>query len=167
MTATTTLSSEAQAQIVLAAVSAVGPTTEAPDETWSAQVARKSAEIYLLAYGDRSPAVRAINGVRNAKVFTGTILDVSKEATSTRGIVKLKTRPTSFHPDGIETARTERTDEPSGRVMARALRAVTGHRVVIWVEVEDINGGSGKVRMVRHFEDLGPDHSVASNDETS
>lgn len=150
---------EARAQIILAAVNAVGPDDGSSDTPWATQVASKAADIYVLAYGERSAAVKAITGIENSKVFTATVLDVTKEQSSTRGLVKLKTAPSKFHEDGIEVARTERTDDPSGRAMARALRAIKGHRIVIWVEVEEINGGASKVRVIRHFEDLGPDTS--------
>lgn len=156
-----TLSPDAKAQVILAAVNAVGPADPASDVPWSAQVAQKSAEIYLLAYGERSAAVKALNGIEASKVFTATVLDVKKEQSSTRGLVSLKTRPSTFHPDGVEQARTERTDDPSGRAIARALKAIIGHRVLVWVEVEEINNGASKVRVIRHFEDLGPDTSEA------
>lgn len=159
-----TLTADSKAQIVLAAINAVGPDRGDPENPWAAQVAQKSAEIAVMAYGDRSAAVKAIDGVvgPNTKVFTATVVDVVKESSSTRGLVTLKTKPSNFHPDGVEQARTERTDDPSGRAMARALRAVKGHRVAIWIEVEEINGGTGKVRVIRHFEDLGPDNSSES-----
>lgn len=159
-----TLTADSKAQIVLAAINAVGPDQGDPENPWGAQVAQKAAEIAVMAYGNRSSAVKAIDGVTgpNTKVFTATIVDVVKEASSTRGLVTLKTKPSKFHEDGIEQARTERTDDPAGRAMARALRAVKGHRVAIWIEVEEINGGTGKVRVIRHFEDLGPDNRPES-----
>lgn len=91
------------------------------------------------------------------KTFPGTVVSVDKEASSTRGLVTLATRPSQHHPDGREQVRTERTDTGVGLSMARRLRSLVGHRVLVWVEVEEYDGG--KVRVVRHAEDLGLDHS--------
>ena len=41
--------------------------------------------------------------------------------------------------------------------MARRLTMLVGHRVLLWVEVAVMNGGAGKVRVIRHVEDLGVD----------
>jgi hypothetical protein len=143
-----------------------GAETQVEDPTpYNARVSQRAIEIYLLAYGDRSPAVKALNGVTgpDTKVFTASVLDVVKEQSSTRGLVTLKTKVTDRNPDGTEKVRTERTDDPMGLAMARKLKAVIGHRVVVFVEVEPIpNHPQGhKVRVIRHFEDLGPDSELS------
>jgi hypothetical protein len=68
--------------------------------------------------------------------------------------VNLRTKATEQHPDGLEQVRTERTDTPDGAAMWDRLKALKDHKVVIWVEVQEYNGGQGKVRVVQHVEDL-------------
>jgi hypothetical protein len=74
------------------------------------------------------------------------VVQVVKERSSTRGLVTLRARPSQFHPDGIEHARTERTDGPEGLPMARTLRGLTGHRVALWIEEQTTGNGAWKVR---------------------
>ncbi len=156
---------ELRTQVILSAVQAVGPEPEggmASGIPWAAAVAQKAAEIAAMCV-DGSAQVKAIESIFNSKVFPATILAVTKERSSTRGLVKLGTRSSVHHPDGIEEARTERTDNPSGLAMARKLRALVGHKVLLWVEVEAIGDGARKVRVVRHVEDRGPaeEHDTA------
>ena len=98
---------------------------------------------------------RLIDAVHGSKVFTAVITGVAKEHSSTRGLVTLRTRPSQFHPDGVEQARTERTDSPDGLLMARTLRGLTGHRVALWIEEQTTGDGARKVRIIQHVKDLG------------
>jgi hypothetical protein len=122
---------------------------------WMVSIQDMAARITAMCTPTSSVA-KAIQGVANSKVFTGVVLGVSKEESSTRGLVTLQGKPSKFHEDGIETARTERTDTPVGLAMARRLRRLVGHRIVLWVEVEQIRDGTSKTRVIRHVEDLGP-----------
>jgi hypothetical protein len=140
-------------QIVLASVSAAGPVGD-DLAAWNESVSDMAARITAMC-SPTSSIAKIVAGVANSKVFTATVMEIKKESSSTRGLVTLKTRPSKFHEDGIEQARTERTDSPDGLAMARRLRGLVGHRVAIWVEVEEINDGANKVRVVRHVEDLG------------
>lgn len=119
--------------------------------------AAKYARKFATQVSEQSAISKAVDGVANAKVFTGIIEKVSLEKTSTRGIITLKTKVSKFHPDGLETVRTERTDtDPSVLDDMRHMRDdLMGHRVVVWVEMETYNEGATKVRILRHFEDLG------------
>lgn len=141
-----------RSQIIIAAVTAVGPVED--KSSWQDQVIEKAAEITALT-NEKSMVSKTIESVAVSKVFPATVTDVTYEKSSTRGIVSLKTQPSKFHPDGIEQARTERTDNPMGVAMGKRLKDLIGHRVMIWVEVEEISGGAGKVRIVRHVQDLG------------
>ncbi len=140
-------------QIILAAVHAAGPAGE-DRAAWMDAVCDLAAEITVMC-SDRSRAARRVQSIRNSKVFTATIVGGKLEASSTRGIVNLRTKPTAQHPDGLEQVRTERTDTPDGMAMWSRLKALKGHRVVLFVEVQEYNGGQGKVRVVQHVEDLG------------
>jgi len=140
-------------QIVLAAVSATGPMGNDQND-WMVSIQDMAARITAMCTPNSSVA-KVIQGVANSKVFTGVVLGIVKEDSSTRGVVTIRGRPSKFHEDGIETARTERTDSPVGLAMAKRIRRLVGHRIVLWVEVEQIRDGSSKTRVIRHVEDLG------------
>lgn len=92
------------------------------------------------------------------KVFSGTIVDIKKEQSSTRGLITINTgtdREKEGVPAGCEQIRTERTDNPEGKAMAKKVQGLKGNRVLVWVEVEEIKGGQSKVRVLRHVQDLG------------
>ena len=115
----------------------------------------RSAAVITAAIDPKSTLARLIDAVHGSKVFTAVITEVVREPSSTRGLVTLRTRPSQFHPDGIEQARTERTDSPDGLLMARTLRGLTGHRVALWIEEQTTGDGARKVRIVQHVKDLG------------
>jgi hypothetical protein len=148
-------------QIVLTAVSVAGPADPADLAGWQARVADMAAAI-TAACQPGSQISKVVEQVTNSKTFVATIVKVTKENSSTRGVVTLRTTPNEHHPDGIETARTERTDNPIGRSMARRLVKLVGHRALLWVEVEAIANGSRKSRVIRHVEDMGLDPAVAA-----
>lgn len=142
-------------QIILAAVNAAGERYE--DETpqqYEARVVAEARRIKVMT-SPQSRVSRAIDILDECKVFPAVIEDIKKEASSTRGLVLLRTRPSKHSPDGKETVRTERTDNPEGYAMAMTLRKLIGHRVLLWVELEAVGDGSTKVRVLRHVEDLG------------
>jgi hypothetical protein len=142
-------------QIITTAVAAVGAVGD-NQAAWQAGVDVMIARLTAMC-SETSPAARLIEQVERSKTFTATIVGGKIESSSTRVVVKLKTRPSERNPDGMEEARTERTDTPAGKAMSQRLRALKGHRVAIWVEVEPIPGSDRKVRVVRHVEDLGVD----------
>ena len=101
----------------------------------------------------------------DGKIFIGTIVSVTKETKTTRAILTLHTGTDREAKDsnnvplpiGQEQLRTERTDNPDGRFMARTAQLLIGHRVTVYVELEAIRGGATKVRVLRHVEDGGVD----------
>ncbi len=142
-------------QIVIAALSAAGPVGE-DAEAWDGRVLELASQ-FTAMLAPTSTVSKIIDSVSNAKVFTGTVLAVKKEDTSTRGIVTLKTKVSEHSPDGTEQARTERTDTPLGLSMARRVRALVGHRVVVWIDVQPIKNSTKKSRVLVNIEDLGLD----------
>ena len=146
-------------QIITTAVAAVGAVGD-NQAAWQAGVDVMIARLTAMC-AENSPAARLIERVERSKTFTATIVGGKIETSSTRVVVKLKTRPSERNPEGVEEARTERTDTPAGREMSQRLRALKGHRVAIWVEIEQIPGSDRRVRVVRHVEDLGLDPEVA------
>lgn len=148
-------------QIVLTAVTAAGPADPTDPAGWQARVADMAAAI-TAACQPGSQISKVVEQVAASKTFVASIVKVTKEQSSTRGVVTLRTTPNEHHPDGTETARTERTDNPVGRSMARRLVRLVGHRALLWVEVEPMANGTRKSRVIRHVEDLGPDEAEAS-----
>lgn len=158
--------------IVAAAVVAAGPQGDDP-ATWAAQVQSNAIEIALMAENDSDIAkvLDVIQGASDpnnkvAKAFTGTVLTVKRESSSTRGLVTLHTgtdRVKEGVPEGAEQVRTERTDNPNGLAMAKKMQMLKGHKVLVYVEIEEFNGGAGKVRVLRHVRDLGVDPAYAEN----
>lgn len=139
-------------QIILAAVGAAGVTVDHPE--FNDRLAEAAARITAML-SEASPVSRAIDQVAASRCFVAVIAGIRREESSTRAVVELHTRPTELHPDGIEAARSERTDHPSGLAMARRLQGLRGHKVMLWIESESIGGGSRSVRVIRHVEDLG------------
>lgn len=146
------MDSTQRTQIILAAVSAAGP-SDGDESAWSDRVSALAASITAMT-DERSSVSAVVEGVSNAKVFTATVLGGKKEASSNRWVVSMKTKPSTFHPDGLEDARTERA-ENGGLAMANRVRGLVGHKVAIWIEVQTYDNGSGKVRVIRHIQDLG------------
>ena len=133
-------------QIITAAVAAVGGAAGDDQAAWQARVDVMIARLTAMC-AENSPAARLIEQVERSKTFTATIVGGKIETSSTRVVVKLKTRPSERNPEGVEEARTERTDTPAGREMSQRLRALKGHRVAIWVEIEQIPGSDRRVRV--------------------
>lgn len=149
--------------IITAAVVATGP--QGDDlAAWRAQVLSNVASITAM-FDENSDAMKIIDSVSNAKVFPATVIGIEKEKSSTRGLVNLKTRPSERHPDGIEQARTERTDSERGLAMARRMRDLIGHRVLLWIDLQKMSSGSASVRVIAHVEDLGVDPEYAEATE--
>ena len=157
------MDSAARTQIILAAVAAAGGVGDDMAE-WTGRVEEMAATITTMV----SPASRlshTIDAVENSKVFRGAIVQIRRERSSTRGVLTLFTGTDRANKDaisgdalpaGCEQVRTARTDDPSGLRMARRAQDLIGHDVLVWVEIEEYNNGNGKLRVLRHVEDLGP-----------
>ncbi|XKH58619.1 hypothetical protein LG293_16335 (plasmid) [Citricoccus nitrophenolicus] len=143
-------------QIILAAVNAAGPKDPTNPELWDSAV-MKNAKALAVKLSDRSPEAQAIQMLNGASKFVATILAVKKEQSSQRGLVLLKTKVSENYPLGVEPIRTERTDSDSGATneFCKELRALTGHRVLIWMEHQ--SRGNKKFRIIQYVQDLGPD----------
>ncbi len=66
-----------------------------------------------------------------AAVFTGTIVDVRIEASSTRAIISFRPDKTTQDRE-LEEIRTERGDTPEGAAMIARARAMVGRRAVFY-----------------------------------
>lgn len=148
------------AQIVAAAAVAAGPVGDQPD-VWSLRVSELAQKIAAMS-SQVSPTGRAVGSILAAETYVGTILEVTREQSSTRPVVRVAVRPSKYAPDGVETIRGERTDNPVGLAFARRLRSLVGHRVMLWKEKERSEDGSTAYKTLRWVEDLGEDRSVAN-----
>jgi hypothetical protein len=142
--------------IILGAVAMTGPVGESQAE-WDAKL-KSNAKSLALMLNDNSDVARSIAMLADCKNFTGTILGVQKEASSTRGFIAFKTVESKFSPDGIEVARTERTDsnDEAKAFASRLRKELIGHRVLVWIEMQETKSGQ-KVRILQHVQDLGLD----------
>ena len=138
-------------QVILAAVGSAGPVGDDKAE-WNQRVTDQAVTIAVML-GESSSVTKALEAFERAgKPFPVTILGGRTEHSSTRVIVLFRNK------DGEnEEIRTDRTDGPEGTAMSNIVRALVGHKVLLWKEVETYNGGQGKVRVIRHVEDLGVD----------
>lgn len=148
-------------QLVAAAVNAAGPQSNyANTGEWSAAVS--DLAVQLTAWGsDRSPIAQRIGVVESAKVFSATIMSVRREHASTRGYIILHTGTTHESQDvplGYEVIRTDRTDTTIGLNMARRVRGLIGHKVLVWMDLEAHTSSTKKTRVIKHIEPLRVDH---------
>lgn len=146
--------------IITAAVNAAGPVGD-DRAAWNAKVTENAVAISVMLT-ETSSVNKAIDQIAACKVFPASVVEIVKEQRSTRGVVTLKTKPSTHAPDGIETARTDRTDNAQGQAMAKKIRSLVGNRVLLWVELEVMANGN-KVRVIRHVEDLGVDPELVED----
>ena len=137
------------------------------------QQVKANARDIKVMLGSRSRIVGQLESLDKAldaendggKIFPGTIVSVAKEQRTTRAVVTVytgtereaKDAAGGTLPAGHEQVRTDRTDNPDGRAIARSAQLLVGHRVLLYVELEAMKNGTGKARVVRHFEDTGLD----------
>ncbi|MFF2571190.1 hypothetical protein [Streptomyces sp. NPDC058084] len=137
-------------ELTLAAARAVGPCPAGEEATWTEQVRAKAITLYTLADTVGQDLAR----LDTAKQFTATLLSVSVEATSTRGV--LVVRNTSGE---LEQLRTDRGDSDTGRSMIERARTLVGHRLRVYRLNEQMAGNATRqVRTVVHLTDHGPDN---------
>jgi hypothetical protein len=155
---------ETKEQIIIAAISAAGPQGDDLD-AWRLRVL-ENAGSFTAMLAPTSDVSKVIDSVQGSKVFPATILAIKKEDSSTRGLATLKTRVSDRNPEGTEQARTERSDSPIGMAMARKLRGLRYHKVLVWVDVQTMSNSTNKVRVISHVEDLGEDPDFAEELES-
>ncbi|MCU6479110.1 hypothetical protein [Arthrobacter sp. A2-55] len=148
--------------IILGAVNMTGPDTPVFDEDgnripsdWNSRL-KLNAKKLTAMLSETSDISKTVDMLAECKVFVGTILYVTKEKSSKRGFVGLKTQESKFSPDGVETVRTEITEgNPDVNEFCRNLRNLTGHRVLVYVFMDKSEDGTRKFRVLQHVEDLG------------
>lgn len=163
------LDSKTRSDLLLAAITAVGQVTEpttnsngavvaSAKETWEHLVEQKAMELLVMG-SESSRFSRALDVIATAhdkqidtsKAFSTVIRDIEFHAKSKRVVVTLRANDA----DEDEVVRTDRTDTGRGALMARQVKALVGHRVMVYIEMERMTNGN-KVRILRHLTDLGP-----------
>lgn len=94
---------------------------------------------------------------KDFKIFHGVIHGVFINKTTTRCTVRMFTNVTERREDGMEDVNTERTDRVDGMAIAKKAKALKGHRVLVYVEMESFTskGDVKKMRVIRRIKDLG------------
>lgn len=153
-----TMTDELRTAIVLAAVQSAGP-VDGDQAAWDARVRAQALTITEML-SPSSTVARALDGFHRAgKPFLVTVVGGRIEPSSTRLVVRFRNR------DGeTEEIRTDRTDTPEGRAMADVVRALKGHRALIWKELESNGDGvnAKRFRVLRHIKGLGPATDAAT-----
>lgn len=104
---------------------------------------------------------RDIQRLAQATRFPATLLAVSVEESSTRGVLLLRNVSGE-----IEPIRTDRGDSESGAAMIERARQLAGRRVLIYKEMEPLaSNPKNKARVVAHLMDLGPETESIGEDE--
>lgn len=164
--ATARLSEETKQNLILGAVNMTGPVGE-NQILWESTV-KENVKRLTGMMSEYSPVGKVITMLEEAKKFPATVLYLGKEAKTNRGFVVLKTKPSDQNPEGIETARTEIVDWESktgeSYDFAKKVRGLTGHRVFVYIEMQEAKASGRKVRILQHIEDLGPDTFLEEGD---
>lgn len=146
----TELDSSARVALVAGAATVAGPGASA------SVIEGLVVDLALMADED-SLIMKRLVKITDAPRFVAELVDVKIEQSSTRAILSLKTDDiTEKKPDGIETMRTERTDQPDGMSMYRRALSLKGHRVLVFKFIDTAgNDATKKVRICLHLIDLG------------
>ena len=111
-------------------------------------------DLALMADPD-SLVMKRLVRIQGAQRFVAELVDVTIEQSSTRAVLTFPTTDLDRHPNGLETMRTERTDQPDGMSMYRRALGLKGHRVLVFKDLQDTNDPKKKVRICLHLIDLG------------
>lgn len=158
------LTAEIKRDVILAGITMAG---EVGDDAagYEARV-KKCAQKALTLINENSPVAKALDVLEDAKKFVGTVLYVGAEPKTGRGLVVLKTSPTKLNPEGVETVRTEiAKGNAEVSEFCKELRAMTGHRVLVYVEMQTgRDDATKKFRVLQYATDLGVDSQVGDDD---
>lgn len=142
-------------QIIVSAAAAAG---DPSDKDYQVRVAMAALGLAALANPKSGIADAVTKALTADSVFPAVLVGLEKEASSTRGLLSFRTKPSDRYPDGIEPGRTERTDNPAGRAVAIQARELIGHKVLVYRVQEQMGTGASakSVRIIAALVDLGP-----------
>lgn len=149
--------------IILGAANITGPIGD-DESDWEIRL-KQNAKRLTSMLSPESVLSRAIDTLDGCDKFTATIAFVGQEEKSKRGYVVLKGAPTDKNETGLEALRTEIVaGSKENTAFAKRLRSLTGHRVLVFKELQEMKGNGRKVRVIQHVEDLGEDHFITDED---
>lgn len=147
--------------IVTAAVAAAGPMNSHLDENgnpdlgiWRAAVEAAVGPVYALL-DEKSSIMRTVDSIAGAKKFVSVITKVEKHEASTRGVIHLAPKENGDEERPVRTPITK--DNDAARMLAKRCQSLVGHRVVLFVALEQFGSEGHSMRVLRHVEDLGVD----------
>lgn len=145
--------------LIVAAATMAGARGTQPHEIqdWNHRLLQNAVELHVLA-NDNSPVSKHLAMLDACNNFVGTVSGGAMQVSSKRIIFGFVTQVNDVNQAGIETARTDITDNnPAARAMANELKGLAGHRVLLWVRKEPIGKTGKHVRVIAHYQDLGVD----------
>lgn len=160
--------------LVAAAAMMVGPMGDMSQADWQAEVLDSTLALYAMA-ADNGPVGKYMGGIarveafaadpnsKKGKIFVATIKEGYRER-SGRGVIVLTKYNETAREWKDENVRTDflNNDDGIGQRLFSLAARLKGHKVLVWVELEDKTDGSGQtVRMIRHIEDRGEDQAFA------
>ncbi|MFC9295783.1 hypothetical protein ACFTWH_10755 [Streptomyces sp. NPDC057011] len=144
--------------LVVAAAQAAGSCPVGEESAWQARVRGLAVDLFVL--GD--VVARDIQRLAAATRFPATLLGVTVEASSTRGVLLLRNVSGELEP----AIRTDRGDTDAGAAMIARAQGLVGRRVLVYKEMEALaSNPMHKARVVVHLMDLGPETEVIGEDE--
>lgn len=141
----------------LTVAQATGPCPPGEAPQWQARVRVLAVDLFV--FGD--VVARDLERLAAATKFPATLLGVTIEDTSTRGILRLR----NVSRD-LEVIRTDRGDTDAGAAVIARARALVGRRVLVYKAMEGLASNlMHKVRGAVHLMDLGPELEAIGEDE--
>lgn len=151
--------------VILQAVRLAGsPDSFESRDAWLGEVYWQVGQLSHLLADDALARVAEVvasardKGDESSKCFTGTLVGLKREASSSRMVLRLRTRPSDRNPDGVESVRTEPAWTAAGTDVAERLRAMRNHRLLVYVDMQRMKDGN-RVRVLSTFVDLGLDEN--------
>ncbi|MFF4409774.1 hypothetical protein [Streptomyces sp. NPDC001404] len=144
--------------LVVAAAQAAGPCTPGQEQAWQTRVRALAVDLYVL--GD--VVGRDIQRLAQATRFPATLLGITVEESSTRGVLLLR----NVSGELEQPIRTDRGDSETGAAMIERAKQLVGRRVLVYKEMEPLaSNPRHKARVVAHLMDLGPETESIGEDE--
>jgi hypothetical protein len=143
--------------LVVAAAQAAGPCPPGEEPAWQARVRALAVDLFVL--GD--VVARDLQRLGAATKFPATLLAITVEETSTRGVLQLRNVSGE-----LEVIRTDRGDSDAGAAMIGRAQTLVGRRVLVYKEMEALaSNPKHKARVAVHLMDLGPETDTIGEDE--
>ena len=131
-------------------------------EQWHEALVADKAKQLLMSTGEGGRLFAEVAPVAKAeKVFRSIIAGIETEASSGRAVLILHSRidPNAQNEDkrnGYEKIRTEFLNDPHGRLLARQAKDLIGHNVIVFAEMQPMQGRTGQnVRVLKGIKALG------------